>query len=75
MAALQPAAGVDGVGEVRIPGRRAAQVPDRQRASVDGGGSNGAAGETAEDTTEGAAVCGTRVSGADLGGGKHPLEQ
>ena len=57
VAALQPAAGADGDGEGGVPGRRAAQVSDRQGASVAGGWSNGAAGEAAADPTEGAAVC------------------
>ena len=57
VAALQPAAGADGDGEGRVPGRRDAQVSDRQRASVTGGWSNGATGETAAYPAEGAAVC------------------
>lgn len=57
VAALQPAAGADGDGEGRVPRRRVAQVSDRQRASVAGGWSNGAAGETATYPAEGAVVC------------------
>lgn len=62
MAALQPAAGTDGVGEDSVPGCRAAQVPDSQGATFAGGRSHGATGKTAEIATEGTAVFRTRVS-------------
>jgi len=65
VAALQAAAGADGVGEGAVPGLQAAQVPERQGAPAAGGRPHGAAGKTAADTPQGASVSRTNVSRID----------
>jgi hypothetical protein len=62
VAALQPAAGTDGVCEGAVTWLQAAEVSEQQRAPAFGGGTHGAAGEAASHASEGTTMSGARVS-------------